>query len=207
MKPFFILLLLLVVSVTINVMLFNMLIDKFKNLITLFLPPIYFKIKYVLKKEDNIGFGSRKPQIRGKGKVMIGRYCSIGDNVVIITSGHNPDRMSTYLFGYTDLTRGWDKVEDAGKHSDVTIGNDVWIGYGSMIVAPATIGDGAIIGAGSVVRGRVKPYSVVAGNPAEFVCMRFGKETVDKLLTLKWWDWKIQRIKGYYQTLNSAITT
>ena len=59
------------------------------------------------------------------------------------------------------------------------IGNDVWIGYGSIIMQGVTIGDGAIIAAGSVVTKDVVSYSIYGGNPAKFIRKRF--ETEDAL--------------------------
>jgi lipopolysaccharide transport system ATP-binding protein len=175
----------------------------FKQFIGLFIPPIYFKIKYSLKKESvGIGFGSHKPKIIGCGEVKIGKYCSIADDVKIILHGHHPDWVSTYHFGHTTQTFGDNKTPDPCVKGKVVIGNDVWIGYGSLILYGSVIGDGAIIGAGSVVRGKVKPYSVVAGNPAEFVCMRFDKGTIDHLLEVKWWNWERKQINKMYWCLN-----
>ena len=57
---------------------------------------------------------------------------------------------------------------------DIVVGNDVWIGYQSCILSGVTIGNGAIIGARSVIKGRT-PYAIVAGNPAKFVRYRFPR--------------------------------
>jgi acetyltransferase-like isoleucine patch superfamily enzyme len=64
---------------------------------------------------------------------------------------------------------------------DVTIGNDVWVGYDTLILSGVTVGDG----------------TVVAGNPARVIKYRFSKEKIAELLELKWWDlpWKILREK------------
>ena len=69
----------------------------------------------------------------------------------------------------------------------VTIGNDVWIGFGATIINDITVGDGAIIGAFSVVRDDVPPYAVVAGNPAVVIKYRYSKDVIEKLLKTKWW--------------------
>ena len=68
------------------------------------------------------------------------------------------------------------------------IGNDVWIGTRVMLLGAITIGDGAIIGAGSVVTKDVPPYAVVAGNPARVLHYRFPQEIINKLLEIKWWN-------------------
>lgn len=63
------------------------------------------------------------------------------------------------------------------------VGNDVWIGHGSIILAGVTIGDGAIVAAGSVVTKSVEPCTIVGGNPAKFIKNRFLTED-DKLMHL-----------------------
>lgn len=63
-------------------------------------------------------------------------------------------------------------TDQAMKEADITIGRDVWIGYGAVILAGAQVGQGAIIGAGAVVRGKVEPFAIVAGNPATTVGTR-----------------------------------
>lgn len=97
--------------------------------------------------------------IDGRGKIEIGENCSISRNVSIITLGHEPDDKSFAL--------------KAGK---VTIGKDVWIGIGAIILPGIDIGDAAIIGAGSVVTKDVPKGSIVAGNPAKFIRKRSIEE-------------------------------
>jgi len=61
------------------------------------------------------------------------------------------------------------------KEADVIIGRDVWLGYGAVVLAGTTIGDGAIIGANAVVRGTVPENAIMSGNPAVQVGTRFDK--------------------------------
>jgi len=79
--------------------------------------------------------------------------------------------------------------QDPRTRPPLTIGNDVYIGH-NVIILPSvrTIGDGAVIGAGSVVNEDVPPYAVVIGYPARVVRYRFKKETVAELLASRWWD-------------------
>jgi virginiamycin A acetyltransferase len=56
------------------------------------------------------------------------------------------------------------------------------------------IGDGAIIAARSVVTKDVPPYSVVGGNPASVVRQRFSDEVVGELLSIRWWDWPVEKV-------------
>jgi len=72
-----------------------------------------------------------------------------------------------------------DKDHQCGRNVDMTcVGQDVWIGYGSIILSGVTIGRGAIIGAGSVVTHDVVPYAIVAGVPAKLIKMRFDQEEI-----------------------------
>lgn len=124
-------------------------------------------------------------------QVTIGKFCSIADNVTIFLGGdHAVEWLSTYPF----WLKGFKKAPQAGRWNNtrklnVTIGNDVWIAGGTTIMRGVTIGDGAVIGRNSHVIRDVKPYSVVAGNPAELLYFRFNKETIKSLLELKWWDY------------------
>ncbi|MCC7465953.1 MAG: hypothetical protein IT261_06780 [Saprospiraceae bacterium] len=61
-------------------------------------------------------------------------------------------------------------------------------------MAGVTIGDGAIIGAYSVVTKDVPPYTIVAGNPAKEIRRRFAEANIQRLLDLRWWDWPIEKI-------------
>jgi acetyltransferase-like isoleucine patch superfamily enzyme len=139
-----------------------------------------------------------KPRVIDRGEkasLSIGRYCSISTHVVIfLGSEHRTDWVSTYPFPIL-----WETAKSILGHpyskGDVVIGNDVWIGYNVTILSGVTIGDGAVIGAGSVVSGDVPPYAIVAGNPAQVIRYRFGKETIQKLLRIKWWDWPDEKVK------------
>lgn len=85
---------------------------------------------------------------------------------------------------------------DAVSFGKLEIGNDVWIGqYAVILPSCHRIGDGAVIGAGSIVTSDVPDYAMVAGNPARILKYRFGEETVSKLKAIKWWDWDLSFIK------------
>jgi len=60
---------------------------------------------------------------------------------------------------------------DTSKAS-ITIGDDVWVGAGAVILPGVTIGRGAVVGAGSVVTKDVAPYAICAGNPARVLRVR-----------------------------------
>jgi chloramphenicol O-acetyltransferase type B len=71
----------------------------------------------------------------------------------------------------------------------VTVSDDVWIGHGAIILHGVTLGEGCIVAAGSVVTKSVRPYTIVAGNPAQMIGMRFPEEVVDKHRQQMQQDW------------------
>lgn len=81
-----------------------------------------------------------------------------------------------------DICGAWD------NKGDIIVGNDVWIGFEAVILSGVTIGDGAIIGARAVVTKDVPPYTIVGGVPAKPIRKRFDDRTIEKLLSLRWWD-------------------
>ena len=118
----------------------------------------------------------------------IGRYSSIGNLCTIGAQPHLMDGLTTYPYVYPDQT-----IIDNFKKT--AVGNDVWIGSNSVVLAGVTIGDGAIIGAGSVVTKDVAPYAIVAGVPVRLLRYRFDRVTIMELLRLKWWELSIEEVK------------
>jgi Acetyltransferase (isoleucine patch superfamily) len=90
----------------------------------------------------------------------------------------------------------------------IAIGNDCWIGANALIMQGVTIGDGAIIGAGSVVTKDVEPYSIYCGNPAKQIRKRFTEEQIEFLLKVQWWNYsfeKLAEIADSFQNINDFI--
>lgn len=128
----------------------------------------------------------------------IGNYCSIAIGVTWIPGNHPMDDVSTHPF-FHRAEFGYFKNEINTQQSlkKRTIGHDVWIGRNVLILPKVkTIGNGAIIGAGSVVTHDVEPYSVVAGNPAKLIKYRFKKEEIELLEQSEWWKLQPEQLKS-----------
>jgi acetyltransferase-like isoleucine patch superfamily enzyme len=137
----------------------------------------------------------------GNGKnLYIGKFTSIAPGVKVFLDygGHNSNLTSSYPFQdwYNNIFNGKEySITNNQNKGDVHIGNDVWIGMDTLILNGVKIGDGALIGANSVVTKDVKPYEFVAGNPAAHIKYRFDKEIIELLEELKWWNLKDKKIK------------
>ncbi|WP_373215952.1 CatB-related O-acetyltransferase [Ruminococcus sp. 5_1_39BFAA] len=132
-----------------------------------------------------------------KDKLIIGKFCQIATGVEFIMNdaNHQMSAVSTFPFYTLD---GWDmeapSASDMPFKGNTVIGNDVWIGQNAVILPGVNIGDGAIIGANSVVGSNIAPYTIVAGNPAKVIRKRFDEELIDLMLRFKWWDKSITEI-------------
>ncbi len=126
-----------------------------------------------------------------------GRFCSIGPRFYCGAPMHHMEwasSSSVFIMNY-------DWTHAPGKPSPIknpkpgfnvpktTIGNDVWIGRNVYLSPGITVGDGAVIGANAVVTKNVPPYTIVAGNPARIIRLRFPVELAGRLLSSRWWDY------------------
>jgi virginiamycin A acetyltransferase len=78
---------------------------------------------------------------------------------------------------------------DRERRGDTVLGNDVWLGHRATVLPGVHIGDGAVVGAASVVSADVPPYTIVAGNPARVIRPRFTEPEIERLRRIAWWDW------------------
>ena len=114
---------------------------------------------YISASKSKISIGSwsyiaHGTWIGGKGNIYIGKNTLIGMNTIIISSNHN----------YMRITGNFYRDEEISK--DISIGNNVWIGAGSIILPGVTVEDNAVVAAGSVVTQDVASNTMVVGNPA-----------------------------------------
>lgn len=124
----------------------------------------------------------------------IGRYTSTAQNIRIFNRNHPMEFKSMHGFFFNSKLGYCDN--DLVEYTPIKIGNDVWIGYNSIILPKVSIiADGAVIGAGAVVHEDIPPYAVVTGCPARIVRYRFPQETIEKLVASKWWEKDIEEIR------------
>lgn len=101
--------------------------------------------------------------IHGGGGVKIGSDCLLGPHVQIFSENHNYESPARPI-----------RLQGE-RRSPVVIGDDVWIGAGSIVLSGVTIGDGAVVAAGAVVTRDIPPMAVVGGVPARPISSRFEK--------------------------------
>lgn len=103
-------------------------------------------------------------------RVDIGSYCLISDNVCIMDSNLHPSAGSLRkIIAEKWATGVFPDVYDNTLNAPVRLENFSWIGFGCCIMKGVTVGEGAIVGAGSVVTKDVQPWTIVAGNPARLI--------------------------------------
>lgn len=161
-------------------------------------------IDYVYLKEDKhtiMGFRSYSNNALvfrwSDAPLKIGKYCSIADGVrFIMDQGkHSTDCVSSYPF----------KDNNLGTRQGITIGNDVWIGQGGIIMPGVRIGNGVTIAAGAVVTHDIPDYCVAAGIPAKIVKNKCSEQEAIFMNHIAWWDWPEEKIKSAHDDFNGSI--
>lgn len=136
--------------------------------------------------------------------VIIGRYTSITATVRAFNTNHPVDWKSTHAFFYAPAL-GF-VAKDLLVRTKLTIGNDVWIGHNAILLPTvSTVGDGAVIAAGSVVFQNVPPYAVVGGYPARIIRYRFSPRTIEQLLASKWWEKSINELNVEFSNFQKPL--
>ncbi len=143
-------------------------------------------------------------QFGNTSRLTIGNYVSIGQDVVfILDADHFTDHVSTFPFKVKTI--GEDN-EATGK-GNIIVHDDVWIGFGSTILSGIEIGQGAVIGARSVVTKNVPQYAIVAGNPAKIIRYRFKDEIISELKSLDFGQLDDTSVKNNIASLYERINT
>lgn len=141
-------------------------------------------------------------------KLIIGRFCAIAKGIEFVMNGANHLMTAVTTYPFYIMGNGWEnsapKTDELSTKGNTLVGNDVWIGQNVTVMPGVNIGDGAIIGANSVVAKDIPAYSVAVGNPCRVVKMRFSKELIDHLLRIRWWNWSAKKIFENLDVLTSG---
>ena len=148
-------------------------------------------------------------RLEGKGLIQIGNFSSIAVEThfyIAQTLDHNYRSVGTYALERTDWEVPKNFYLPAGD-CKLNIGNDVWIGRGSVLKSinpnkPLIIGDGAVIASDSVVVKNVPPYAIVGDNPAKIIKFRFSEDVIESFLRIKWWNWSLDKIHDNFKYWN-----
>jgi virginiamycin A acetyltransferase len=144
-------------------------------------------------------------RIVGAETVTIGKYCAMGSHISIISSNHKMNYANTHM-GFQQK-HGFVSLVD--RSEPIRIGHNVWVGDKVTILPGVSIGDGAVVGAASVVTKTIPPFSVAVGNPAKVKKMRFSNEVIESLLKIQWWNWsqeKIAKNRLFFETDLEAVS-
>lgn len=140
-------------------------------------------------------------------RTRMGRYAQIGESSIIGPPEHPMDWFSNHPFAFTrpthipamyefeDFAR-LAPAQDAGaawadEDDDTVIGHEAYVGAGSFVKRGVRIGDGAVIGARSVVTRDIPPYTIAVGSPAKVVRDRFDEKLIARFQSLQWWKYDL----------------
>jgi acetyltransferase-like isoleucine patch superfamily enzyme len=133
----------------------------------------------------------------------IGDFVSIASGVKFILGGnHSTKTFSTYPF----KVKLFNDFNESTSKGPIIIKDDVWIGTDSIILSGVTIGQGAIIGAGTVVSKNIPPYAIAIGNPAQIVKYRFDEEIRQKMTQFNYSNLNEDVIKDKISILYRDLT-
>lgn len=131
------------------------------------------------------------------GNITIGKYCQIGADVAMHATNHPVHYLTTYI--NANLFQG--ELNQFKEEKEIRIGHDVWIGHNVILVGNLTIGNGAILAAGSVITKDVLPYDIVGGVPAKKIGKRFSDSIIREIEELQWWnlsELELEKIKPLF---------
>lgn len=153
---------------------------------------------YIVSAKNENGLNVNKGYVYN---LQIGKFCAIAHDIsFIIDINHDYKQVA---LGVSDLLG--ERNYDMKRKGQILIQNDVWIGRGSTIMGGVTIHNGAVVAANAVVTKDVEPYSIVGGNPAKLIKYRFDKDTIEKLLSIQWWNWNDKKISSNKKWFNESI--
>lgn len=139
----------------------------------IFLRNVYFADRPFVSKKNKIEFLGMNVYFGHcahlSADMKVGSGVLIGSNVSFVGGDHRWQSPNELMF-----FSGRDEIKT------IIIGDDVWIGHGSIVMHGVRIGDGAIVAAGSVVTKDVEEFTIVGGNPARKIKNRFTEKDKER---------------------------
>lgn len=129
------------------------------------------------------------------GRCSIGSYCAVGGRLIVRSGNHNMGYVNLQDHAQRHIIQSAKSVIGVTK-GGVKIGHAVWIGDSVIVLPGVEIGNGAVIGAGSVVTKSVPSFAVAAGNPAKVLRYRFPDDIIACLRKLEWWHWDDAKLRA-----------
>lgn len=178
----------------------------FKKFITKILQKIRGK-EVSTEKYIKMGMKVGKNFHRQAGCTMDDSHCwliTIGDNVTFSQNVHLIAHDASTTMIHNDPQ--W-KVNRYCKIGQITIGNNVFIGFGTIVLCNVTIGDNVIIGAGSVVTHDIPSNSIACGNPAKIISSwtKFCEKNTELMNNCPCWDEQWTTRKNITNTMKNEM--
>ncbi len=135
--------------------------------------------------------------------LSIGNFCSIGSGTkFILGSEHQFNSITTFPF----KVKYFGYESEATSKGPIVLKDDVWLGENVLVLSGVTIGQGAVVGASSLVIKDIPPYAIVGGVPAKIIKYRFNDNIIEKLNKIDWEKLKIENLQQYKDTLYENLT-
>lgn len=155
------------------------------------------KMTYGLLNINNFGHNSEK--------LIIGNFVSIASNVNFLLGGnHRTDTLFCYPIYSKYISTS--PNHDALTKGSIIVEDDVWIGSNAIILSGVTLGKGTIVAAGSVVVKSTQAYSIVGGNPAMVIKMRFDENIISSLISIDFNKLKEEKVVALISLLYEPLT-
>lgn len=138
----------------------------------------------------------------------IGSYCAIGGRLVVRSQNHFLHYPNMNGWVQRELLRSSVRVTGESR-GEVAIGHGCWIGDSVIVLPGVRIGDGAVVGAGSVVTRSLPDFCVAVGSPAKVIRFRFPREVIDVLGINPWWNWTVREVRDrreFFETDFSKVS-
>lgn len=137
---------------------------------------------------DNVYIGQGAHISVSEG-IRIGNGVAIGPELMVMGGDHRFDQVGLLIH----------QMSSGGQNTPIIIEDDVWIGGRVVVLKGVTIGEGAVIGAGSIVTKNIPPYSIYVGNPARKIGLRFSREELCEHLRIVQSAYSIDQLTYLYE--------